>query len=155
MGFPLNLTDSDGCDVVLRDVMTTKVFSVAPNSLIEEALEIMVEKSISGLPVLNSDGTLAGILSEYDAVMMLFEMSGSNNPIAPVVQFMTQDVCTVDINQSLDDVLRLFSSKGIRRVPVMDQGRVVGIVSRRDLVRVIRDQRQMAIAEWSVVGPLE
>jgi CBS domain-containing protein len=136
-------------NLLISDVMTSPVTSIAPNSLIEEALEIMLDKSISGLPVLNPDGTPAGIISEYDVFILLSDTSGTNGPIAPVAHFMTTDVYTVDINQPLDDVIRLFSTIGIRRLPVVDQGRVVGIVCRRDLVRVIRDRRRAETIAWN------
>ena len=116
-----------------KDVMTQVVISVSPNDSLSEAMEIIVENEISGLPVIGSNGRLEGIISEMDRIK-LSEADIADD--ARVADHMTQGVITVDENANLNQIAELLVRSGIRRLPVMSCGRVVGIVSRRDLVRV-------------------
>ena len=125
-------------------VMSTDVISVAPNSLIEDAIDVMIEHSISGLPVIDDHGQLIGMISEYDALQLLLEPPSEVGLVAPVVNFMTRDIVSIPLDTSLDTVAHMMQSLGVRRLPVVDQGRVVGIVSRRDLIRVVRELRRQS-----------
>ncbi len=124
-------------------VMTTDVISVAPNSLIEDAIDVMIEHAISGLPVID-DGRLVGMISEYDALNLLLESPSEVGFVAPVVSFMSRDVVSIPLNTPLDTVAHVLQTTGVRRLPVVDGGRVVGIVSRRDLIRVVRELRRQS-----------
>ena len=125
-------------------VMSTDVISVAPNSLIEDAIDIMIEHSISGLPVIDDHGRLVGMVSEYDVLNLLLEPPSEVGLVAPVVSFMSRDVVTIPLDTPLDAIAHMLQTSGLRRLPVVDEGRVVGIVSRRDLIRVVRELRRQS-----------
>lgn len=135
----------------VRELMTSPVISVAPNALIEDALETMLRHSISGLPVIDEEERLVGIVSEFDTLLLLGESGKDFQPIAPVVHFMTAQVETASEDQTLDDVFRIFARKPVRRLPVVRDGRVVGVISRRDLMRAVRDQRaELSRSAWTI-----
>jgi CBS domain-containing protein len=125
-------------------VMTTDVVSVAPNALIENAIDVMIEHAISGLPVIDDQGKLVGLISEYDALNLLLEPPSEVGLVAPVVSFMTRDVVTIPLDTPLDTAAHMMQAAGLRRLPVVDGDRVVGIVSRRDLMRVVREMRRQS-----------
>jgi CBS domain-containing protein len=125
-------------------VMTTDVISVAPNSLIEDAIDVMIEHSISGLPVIDDHGRLVGMISEYDALNLLLEPPSEVGLVAPVVNYMSRDVVSIPLDTPLDAVAHMLQTSGVRRLPIVDEGRVVGIVSRRDLIRVVRELRRQS-----------
>jgi len=136
----------------IKDMMTTPVVSVAPNSLIEDALDVMLKHRISGLPVIDDEGHLVGVISEFDILLLLCEDPEEYNPVAPVVHFMSQTVETIDEETPVTAAVEVFRRMLVRRLPVVKDGVVVGILSRRDLVGVIRDQRKEAFAApWSDV----
>lgn len=140
------------------DVMTTAVLSVAPETTVRDAAKMLVEQRISAAPVIDATGKLVGILSEGD-LMRRVEV-GTENPRRSswwldllatgtdaqdyvkshgqhVADIMTRDVIFVDEETPLSDIASLLESNGIKRVPVMRQGKVVGIVSRANLVQAM------------------
>ncbi len=125
----------------LREVMTEDVVSVAPNSLIEHALDDMLKHEISGRPVIE-DGHLVGVISEFDALNLLLATDGDPHLIIPVAHYMSTDVVSVPEETPLETLAQVFCNLGVRRLPVVRGDRVVGIVSRRDLIRVIRERRR-------------
>lgn len=125
----------------IKDVMAQPVISVAPNSLIEDALDLMLTNSISGLPVVDENKRLVGLISEFDILMLLDEDPDEFRLIEPVVNLMTAEVDTIDEEQPLQTAAKLFWEGSLRRLPVLREGELVGMVSRRDVVRVIRQER--------------
>ncbi len=117
-----------------KDVMSQAVISVSPDDSLKEAMEIIVENQVSGLPVIGSDGRLAGIISEMDRIKIR-DLDLPDD--ARVADHMTHGVITVDEESNLNQIAELLVRTGVRRLPVVSNGRVVGIVSRRDLVRVL------------------
>ncbi len=128
--------------ISITEVMTTPVVTIPPNALVEDALEIMLRHSISGLPVVDEEGKLVGILSEFDTLMLLGDSSDQYSPITPIAHLMTTDVAFIEEHYTIAQVANIFKTHGVRRLPVVRDGKVVGVVSRRDLVRVIRDERK-------------
>ena len=115
-----------------RDAMTTKIVPVAPEATVEEAIRTLVGHRISGAPVLDAEGNLLGVISEFQLLEVAYD---PNIKEAKVVDLMTKDVLTVGPNALLTTVANLFVSQRIRRVPVVENGRLIGIVSRRDILR--------------------
>jgi len=129
------MTFSNVNELVAKDIMAPTIISVSPETSLDDAMEIIVENSISGLPVINAEGRLVGILSEADRLKAF----GTNvhTKDALVADYMTCGVITVDENATLAQVSDLLMRVGIRRLPVLKSGSVVGIISRRDLVRAL------------------
>ncbi len=128
--------------ITVRDIMHTDIISVAPNALIEHALDLMIEYKISGLPVVDHDGQLVGVISEFDALELMCDESHEYWPVEPVAGLMTSPVESVSPEMLVNDLAHLFHDGNIRRFPVVEQGRLVGVVSRRDVVKAIRAERR-------------
>ena len=139
----------------VRDVMMADIRTVGPHSAIDAAIAIMTERRVSGVPVVDESGLLVGILTEGDLLRraetgtcdhegprLLDLLLGPGREAAAYVRthsrrvsdLMTSDVLTVAEGDPLSDVERLMERRRIRRVPVVRNGRLVGIVSRSDLI---------------------
>ena len=118
-----------------KDVMTKDVICVHIDTPIFEAIEIMVNNSISGVPVVEEDMSLVGILSEQDILHLLHTYKQERDRTAG--EFMTQPVVYFNENESLLDICYSLRDSSIRRVPVTSGGKVTGIVSRADILRSI------------------
>lgn len=115
-----------------KDVMSTNLLTLTPATTLGETLAIFVEKGISGAPVVDGD-ELVGVISELGLFDVLFD---PNLRSAPVADFMTREVRTIDETESLGHIAHMFALYGIRRLPVLRDGRLAGIVSRRDLLKI-------------------
>lgn len=110
----------------------------------------MIRHSISGLPVLEDGDRLVGMISEFDLLILLNEEPEDYSPISMVVDFMTTEVKVVGEDTPLSDVVDIFRMTAVRRLPVVQGDRLVGILSRRDLIRVIEKMRQAAASQpWN------
>ena len=120
--------------VTVRDIMTDEVATVSPDTPVENAARMLFSQSISGMPVVDGDGKLVGVITEFDIIAK----EGST-----VAEIMTTDVVTVSEDTDAETVAQILTSRRVRRVPVVQDGAVVGIVSRSDLVRLF------ALTRWS------
>lgn len=117
------------------------VHSVSPDTRVFEALKLMAEKEIGALLVTDR-GALVGIMSERDYARKVI-LHGKSSHDIPVREIMTSSVVTVTPGQTVDQCMALMTSKRIRHLPVMETGRLVGLVSIGDLVKeVIAEQEQ-------------
>ncbi|MFA0735661.1 MAG: hypothetical protein OGMRLDGQ_002161 [Candidatus Fervidibacter sp.] len=131
-----------------KDIMTTKVVTVKPSTSIEDAARLLVRRKISGVPVVDEkDKTkVVGILTEAD---LLAAPSGAKT----VADVMKKRVVSVSPDTSVDEIAEILVKKKIKRVPVIDAGKLVGIVSRIDVLRAISIPRQRNWDWWrSIVG---
>lgn len=135
----------------VNEIMTTDVISVAPYTLIEAALATMLKYKISGLPVIDDDGRLVGVISEFDMLILLSESPEDYSPISLVADYMTTEVMAIKEDTPLDKVVEIFRSMSVRRLPVIRGEKLVGVLSRRDLVHVIHQMRDAA-QPWDRVG---
>ena len=120
-----------------KDVMTKTVISVRRDTPAEEALELLLERKISGVPVVEKDMTLVGIVTEKDLLGLLFKPQGLKEKT--VEGLMTQPVVNFEENETLEEIGKCLAKVSFRRVPVTKEGKVVGIVSRPDIIRCILD----------------
>ncbi len=117
-----------------KTIMKTEVVSINRNASIYEAISLLVEKNITGLPVINDDGTIAGIISEKDMLRLLYDIEDKDGSVE---EFMTKEVVCFDHNDSLIDIAESFIENNFRRVPIMHNGKVTGIISRKDIIEYI------------------
>jgi CBS domain-containing protein len=103
---------------------------------VDEAIRILLENQISGLPVVDARGMLAGMISEFQLLETVFDPQIRDEPVCG---FMTKDVISVEEGASLADVASLFIMHRIRRVPVLRGGQLVGLITRRDLLRYVAE----------------
>jgi len=115
-----------------KDIMTRNVISVEKYTPIYEAVELMAKNNITGVPVVEDDMTLVGILTEKDVLTLFNAHEGCKDKT--VSDFMTQPPVYFDKNESLLDICDCLKSNYFRRVPVTSNGRLVGIISRRDII---------------------
>jgi CBS domain-containing protein len=101
---------------------------------VEEAIRLLLSNDVSGAPVIDSQGRLCGIISEYQLLEIVYD---PDLRMKTVQEFMTRDVITIDEESLLSSAASLFVMHRIRRLPVVRNGRVVGNVSRRDLLRYV------------------
>lgn len=122
----------------VKDAMTTDVVTVSPETSVDDACSLLVIRNISGLPVVDSDAYLVGIVSELDFLSLL---TSSNDRPQSVADFMRREVVSVNEHDYLTDVAELFQRHEIRRLPVVRGRRLVGIICRRDIIQFIRKLR--------------
>jgi CBS domain-containing protein len=135
-----------------QDIMTSVVISVSPDSSLADAVEMIVANRISGLPVIDQSGELVGILSEADRLNLSIGSTSSVDD-ARVADYMTSSVITVEYDTELSEIADVLMRHGIRRVPVINQGSVVGIISRRDLLRgLYEDEHEAATNSESALS---
>ena len=110
------------------DIMTSPVITVPADASTQQVADTLTQHRISGVPVVDRTGTLLGLVSEHD----LLSKTG-----ATAADLMTTAVIKVSAQCAADDIRHLLVDRRIRRVPVVQEGRLVGIVSRHDLVSVV------------------
>ena len=131
-----------------REVMTRDVITVGPDSFVKQAAEVMAQRGFAALPVVDEDNGLVGIVAEADVLrdrlppdprlhLRRDEPSTQSLPPLLVRDVMTADVRSVEASADIADVARMFVDQHLRSVPVLEHGRTVGIVSRRDLLRTL------------------
>ena len=141
----------------VKDVMTSPVVSIEPDAPVLQAVQIMLQRHISGLPVVDKEGRLVGIVTEGDFLRRAETGTERRRPrwleylIGPgrladeytrshgrrVSEIMTADPLTVSEETSLDEVVRVMEKRRIKRLPVVRKNEVVGIVSRANLVHAL------------------
>lgn len=122
-----------------RDYMVRDVVTFAPDTDVMDAISVLVEHAISGAPVVDDHGNLVGLLSEKDCLKVALEAGYYGERAGPVGQYMSRKVDTIEADMPIADVARMFLDTTRRRFPVMDGTRLVGQISRRDVLRAIRD----------------
>ena len=127
-----------------RDVMNTNVISVKKDAPIFEAVKLLVENNISGLPVIEDDMTLAGLLSEKDVVDLFYEAERAEDKT--VSDYMTYPAVCFDDNNALLNVCNFLGKNIFRRVPVTSNGKLVGIISIQDILNSVLQLRQEKVA---------
>jgi len=125
--------------VVVRSYMTTTLVSFSPDTEVMSAVHDLVRHRIASAPVLDAQGNLIGMLSERDCLSIAFIASSDTCVAGPVSQFMSTKVVSVSPDTSMTHLCSLFTNSSHRRYPVVDDGKVVGIISRRDALRAIGD----------------
>ncbi len=127
-----------------KDIMTEEVISVKKDTPIFEAVELLAKNSVTGIPVVEDDMTLVGILTEKDVLRLFYALKDAENKI--VSDFMTQPAVHFNENESLLDVCDCLMNNPFRRVPVTSKGKVIGIISRPDLIEYILRLRRESIS---------
>lgn len=114
--------------MLVKDVMTPDPITVAETSSIQDTARLLTRHRISGLPVVDGDGKVVGVVSEFD----LLSKHGTT-----VADVMTRGVLSVSSDSSIEVVSHLLTDHRIRRVPVIDGHKLVGIVSRSDIIKLM------------------
>jgi CBS domain-containing protein len=128
---------------LLENKTNRETLTVAPAASVREALELMDEKDIGALLVLD-DGQLVGIFSERDYVRRVIGKKEVNLD-SPVKELMSNPVYFISPNSPVDEAMALMSDRHIRHLPVMDAGRLVGVISIGDVVKQLILEKDTSI----------
>ena len=115
-----------------KDIMTSTVITAKEDMFVTDVMKLLLRWHISGVPVVDNDGMLMGIVTEHD--VMNFAISG-DAASTRASEVMTKKVETYTPDALVVEIVNHFAAHQIRRVPVVEDGKVVGIISRRDIVR--------------------
>jgi len=122
----------------ISDIMSTNVVTASPDTTILEATNILVKHNISGLPVVDKKKKLLGIVSEKDLLRLTYGLKTrsytSNDSPKTVQEVMTKEIVTFDEDDSLSDIIKCLMENNFRRVPILSGDKLVGIISRKDLL---------------------
>jgi CBS domain-containing protein len=121
----------------VRDYMVTSLVTVSPDTEIMRVIGSLIEHDISGVLVVDADGTLAGIVTERDCIAVASQSGYFDEHGGPVSEFMTTPVETVGPDDSLMDVAVRMATSSHRRFPVVDKGKLIGLIGRRDVLKVL------------------
>lgn len=122
---------------LVKDYMTRSVITFRPETDVLDAVHVLVTNRIAGAPVVDAEGNLVGMLSELDCMKVALQAGYHGHWGGPVSDFMTSDTQTVDAEMSIVDLAQRFVDTGFRRFPVVDGNRLVGQISRRDVLRAL------------------
>ena len=121
----------------IADIMATELVTFCPDQNIHEAIHILLEKRISGAPVIDEAGKLIGILSRKDCLRIAFSTRYHDGRGGQVRDYMVGDVKTLDAALDITAAVQLFLDAPFRRFPVMRQGQLVGLVTRHDILSAL------------------
>src|SRR3989339_117784 len=121
--------------VKAKDVMTTKVYSVTQDTALIDAIILLIEKKIAGVPIVDKDNNLRGVITEKDMLDLLNK--GKVTSDMKVRDFSSVKVNMVSPNDELGKVSKVFLENSYRMIPVCDGQKLVGVISRRDIIKII------------------
>ena len=122
----------------VADYMTRKIVTVSADTEIMRAVYLLVEKRLSGIPVVSDGHVLVGMLTERDCLAVAINAGYFDEPGGLVADFMSQPVETVTSQDRVVDIAMRFRDTQFRRFPVVDSGNLVGIFSRHDVLRALK-----------------
>ena len=148
----------------VQEIMTTAVITVKPDTTVGELADILAKNKISGVPVVDGEGRVLGMVSEADIIVQdadlhfpyyiqflemviylqsvhKFEERVRKQIASKVSEIMTEEVVSVPPDESVREVATLMADRGVNRLPVVEDGRLVGIVTRGDIVRAIAQKK--------------
>ena len=119
----------------VAEIMTKPVIATTPRASVRDIATQLVTNGFSGMPVAQKDGTVIGIITEYDILMAISEGTPLEKLIAE--EIMSKAPLTVDVDTEVEEAIRLFEERVILRVPVTNKGKLVGILSRVDVIKSV------------------
>lgn len=124
----------------VSEFMSKSYLKISPELDIYQAMSLILKRKVSAAIVVGSDDLLVGIVSEKDLLKLATQDTYSSEPIGgPVSEYMTKEVESVTSQQGLNEVADLFINNPYRQIPVLDEGKIVGVVDRRGLLLVIEE----------------
>ena len=127
--------------MIARDIMTRKVATIHPGASVQEAAQLLDQRRISGAPVVDADDKIIGIITEADIISKV-DREGLR-----VADIMSHNVIAVSEETPVSEIAALLTERKIKRVPVVENEKLVGIVSRADIVHAVA-QGHLIIRQW-------
>lgn len=129
-----------------RDFMVKKLVTLRPEMDVIDAVQRLLKNRISGAPVVDADGKFVGVFSEKCAMQVLLDAAYEQLPSNEIRLFMDTDAQTIEPDTQLLSIAQVFLLTSYRRLPVLEDGRLVGQVSRRDVMRASLDLLKLSPA---------
>ena len=133
---------------IIRDILEAKgheVYTISPDATVYEALSLMAEKNVGALVILEGE-TLEGLISERDYARKII-LKGKFSKDTPVHEIMSREPVTVTMDDDLEHCMELMTDKRVRHLPVVEEGRLLGIISIGDVVKGIIDHKEFIIQQ--------
>jgi CBS domain-containing protein len=127
--------------MIAQDIMTRNIYTISPEASVQEVAQLLSRERISGAPVVDKDGKLLGIVTQADIIWNV-DRDGLH-----VADIMNPEIIAVDEKTPVGEIAMLMSKHNIKRVPVMCNGKMVGIISRADLVQAVA-QGYLVVRQW-------
>ncbi|MBI3006014.1 MAG: CBS domain-containing protein [Ignavibacteriales bacterium] len=134
--------------ITVRHILESKggqIWSVSPDTTVYDALKLMAEKNLGAVLVQKGD-TLLGIFSERDYARKII-LKGKSSKETTVDEIMTPDVVTVQLKNSIEECMGLMTNNRIRHLPVVENAKIVGVVSIGDIVKAIISEQEYTIKQ--------
>ena len=130
--------------ILVKECMSTNLITFKPDDTIDQVMEVLTKRKISGAPVIDASGALVGIISEVDCLKEIIKGKYTNTPKFPakVSEHMSVNVLTLSPDLSIFDAASKFLEHGYRRFPVMKDGRLLGQISLSDVIRTFPTLKQ-------------
>ena len=121
--------------------MAKRLITFSPDMGVLKAIQTLVEAGISGAPVVDSHGNVVGVLSEKDCFKVALDASYHGEWGGRVSEYISKDVKAIEVDTSILEVAEMFMESEFRRFPVLDKNRLVGQISRHDVLRALSTLR--------------
>lgn len=132
----------------IEQLLETKgkdIWSIGPDAFVYDAIEMMDKKGVGALLVMD-DGDLVGVISERDYARKVI-LKGRSSRETPIREIMTKDVVCGRLDQKIEACMRVMTEKRIRHLPIIREGRLVGVVSLGDLVKAVIAEQETVIEQ--------
>ncbi len=127
-----------------RDIMSTDLLTVEANTSLEDVVKLIVSERVTGVPVVDSEGHMVGVCSDYDVIRQFSKAKRKESEVFRNQIHYSKKVETVSTETLLSEIAEKFVTMKYRRLPVIDQeGRLVGIITRRDMMKVLFYQAKL------------
>jgi CBS domain-containing protein len=124
------------------EIMTQGVYTLSPDTPVTQAATMMLKRGFSGAPVVGKDNEVVGIFSERDCMDVLASAAWNDRPEGTVSDMMSTDVFSIAPETDLFQLVTLFHTQPHRRLPVVEENRLVGLITRRDVMRALQAVEQ-------------
>lgn len=125
------------------DIMNRTLTTIRPEASVAEATAILLDEQISGLPVVDHNDQLVGVITEFALLAMVYDRSVQDHSVS---QHMTREVITVEADDPIGRIADLCIVHRVRRLPVMQDGKLVGLIARRDVLKALHDAKTLAFS---------
>lgn len=115
-------------------IMTEDLVTIGPEAPIKDAIELLISKQISGLPVVDGHGRMIGVITEFAMLAMVYDREVQCQTVG---QHMTREVISVEASDPISRIADLCIVHRVRRLPVMRDGKLVGLIARRDVLKAL------------------
>lgn len=121
----------------VRDYMVTNLITMTPDTEIMRVIGALIEHDVSGVLIVDTAGTLVGILTERDCIEIASQSGYFDEHGGPASEYMSTEVETVGPDDSLMDIAVRMAGSRYRRFPVLEDGKLIGLIGRRDVLKVL------------------